>query len=57
MNRRKFLQLAAFDAGAPVHPLKKIIEFNERHRDRELALFGQETVVRAQTVDVCAALD
>ena len=33
---------------APVHTLEEIIEFNERNRDRELACFGQETMIKAQ---------
>jgi len=32
----------------PVHSLKEIIEFNERYRERELALFGQDLFVKAQ---------
>jgi amidase len=40
--------LAALGPGAPVHSLKEIVEFNERNRDRELACFGQETMVKAQ---------
>ena len=34
---------------APVKSLPELIEFNERHRDRELAYFGQETLVEAET--------
>jgi amidase len=33
---------------APVHSLKEVIDFNERNRERELAYFGQETLLRAQ---------
>ena len=40
--------LAALGPNAPVHNLAEIIEFNENHRDRELALFGQETMIKAQ---------
>ncbi|HXG47392.1 MAG TPA: amidase [Methylomirabilota bacterium] len=34
---------------APVKSLEELIAFNERHRDQELALFGQETLVEAQS--------
>lgn len=40
--------LATLGPGAPIHSLQEIIEFNERHRDRELVCFGQETMVKAQ---------
>jgi amidase len=41
--------LAALGPAAPMHTLEDIIAFNERHRDRELICFGQETLVKAQT--------
>jgi amidase len=40
--------LAARGPDAPVHTLQEVIEFNERHRDRELRYFGQETLLRSQ---------
>lgn len=40
--------LATLGPNAPVHTLEEIIEFNERNRDRELACFGQETMIKAQ---------
>lgn len=40
--------LAALGPNAPVHTLEDIIKFNERNRDRELACFGQETMIKAQ---------
>jgi amidase len=33
---------------APVHSLKDIIDFNERHKDQEMPYFGQELMIRAQ---------
>lgn len=33
---------------APVRSLKQVIEFNERHRDRELTWFGQEILIEAE---------
>jgi len=32
----------------PVHSLKEAIEFNERHRDREMPFFGQEMFIDAE---------
>lgn len=40
--------LAALGPDAPVHTLEEIIEFNRRNKDRELAFFGQETLIKAQ---------
>ena len=40
--------LAALGPSAPVKSLKDIIDFNEKHRDRELLYFGQDTMVKAQ---------
>jgi amidase len=40
--------LAALGPEAPVHSLQEIIEFNERHRDREMPYFGQDTMIKAQ---------
>jgi len=40
--------LAALGPKAPVHTLKEIIEFNERHAARELRWFGQEELVKSQ---------
>jgi amidase len=39
--------LAGLGPGAPVHSLKEIIEFNERHRSREMPFFGQEIMIQA----------
>ena len=33
---------------APVKSLQEIIEFNEKHRDRELQWFGQDIMIKAQ---------
>jgi len=33
---------------APVRSLKDVIDFNERHRDREMPYFGQDQFVKAQ---------
>jgi len=40
--------LAALGSRAPVHSLKEIIEFNERHRDREMPYFGQDLFIKAE---------
>ncbi|MGH9443162.1 MAG: amidase [Thermoanaerobaculia bacterium] len=40
--------LAALGPGAPVRSLKEVIEFNERHRDREMPFFGQEILEMAE---------
>ena len=40
--------LAALGPNAPVHTLKEIIEFNERHADQELQWFGQEELVKSE---------
>ena len=40
--------LAALGPGAPARTMADLIAFNERNRDRELALFGQEYMERAQ---------
>jgi amidase len=34
---------------APVRSLKDVIDFNERHKDREMPYFGQDQFVKAQT--------
>jgi amidase len=41
--------LAALGPQAPVHSLQEVIEFNERHKDREMPFAGQETMIRAQS--------
>ena len=33
---------------APVHSLQEIIEFNERHREKEMPYFGQDLFIKAQ---------
>jgi amidase len=40
--------LATRGEGVPVKSLADVIAFNQRNADRELALFGQETLVRAE---------
>jgi amidase len=40
--------LADFGPKAPVHTLKEVIEFNERHRDRVMPYFGQEIFLQAE---------
>jgi amidase len=40
--------LATLGPNAPVRSLAEVIEFNERHKERELAFFGQETFLAAQ---------
>jgi amidase len=39
--------LADLGPSAPVHSLREIIEFNEKHRDREMPYFGQELLIQA----------
>lgn len=39
--------LASLGPNAPVRTLDDIIAFNERHRDRELQFFGQETLIKS----------
>ncbi len=40
--------LASLGARAPVKSLKEIIDFNEKHRDREMPWFGQDIMTKAQ---------
>ena len=40
--------LAGLGPNAPVHSLQEIIEFNEKHADKELKWFGQEELVASQ---------
>jgi amidase len=40
--------LAALGPNAPVRTIDDVIAFNERHRDRELQFFGQETMIRSR---------
>ena len=40
--------LAELGPAAPVKTLKDVIEFNERHRDREMPYFGQELFLQAE---------
>ena len=40
--------LAALGPGSPVHSLAEIIDFNERHRDKEMPFFGQDLFVKAE---------
>ena len=40
--------LARLGPDAPVHSLKEIIEFNEKHRSTEMPYFAQETFLKAE---------
>jgi len=40
--------LAGLGPKAPVHSLKEIIEFNEKHREKELPYFGQDLFTKAE---------
>ncbi|HXL81139.1 MAG TPA: amidase [Pyrinomonadaceae bacterium] len=40
--------LARLGPGAPVHSLKEVIEFNEKHSERELPFFGQDLFIKAE---------
>ena len=39
---------ASLGPDAPVKSMQELIDFNERHAERELPFFGQETLVEAQ---------
>ena len=41
--------LAGVDPKVPVRTLEDLIAFNEKHHDKELRYFGQETFIRAQS--------
>ncbi len=41
--------LARLGPGAPVHTLQEIIEFNDRHRQKEMPYFGQDLFLKAQS--------
>ena len=40
--------LAALGPKAPIHTLEEAIDFNEKHRDREMPYFAQDLFVKAQ---------
>lgn len=40
---------ASLGPNAPIKSLEQLIDFNERNRERELAIFGQETLIEAQS--------
>jgi len=40
--------LARMGPGAPVHTLEDVIEFNDRHREKEMPYFGQDMFLKAQ---------
>jgi amidase len=40
--------LAKLGPRAPVHSLKEVIEFNEKHREQEMPYFGQELFLRSE---------
>ncbi len=40
--------LGRLGAGARVHSLKEVIEFNEKNRDREMPFFGQDLFIKAE---------
>ncbi|MEA2176185.1 MAG: amidase [Blastocatellia bacterium] len=40
--------LAGLGPRAPVRSLKEIIEFNDKHRDREMPYFGQDIMIKAE---------
>ena len=43
------LYLGALGPKAPVHSLAEVIEFNERHRDKEMPWFGQDLMIKSQS--------
>ncbi len=40
--------LASLGPKAPVHSLSEVIEFNEKHKDREMMYFGQDLLIKAE---------
>jgi amidase len=40
--------LSGLGPRAPVHSLKEIIEFNDRHSEREMPYFGQDIMIKAE---------
>jgi amidase len=40
--------LAQLGPAAPVHTLAEVIEFNEKHKDKEMPYFGQELFIKAE---------
>jgi len=40
--------LARLGPSVPVHSLKEVIEFNEKHSDREMPFFGQDLFIKAE---------
>jgi amidase len=40
--------LARLGPGAPIHSLKDAIEFNDKHRDKEMPYFGQDIFIKAE---------
>src|SRR5207247_8380552 len=40
--------LASLGPGAPVKSLKDIIDFNEKHKDKEMPWFGQDIMLKSQ---------
>lgn len=40
--------LAGLGTRTPVHSLKEVIDFNEKHREKEMPYFGQDLFVKAQ---------
>jgi amidase len=40
--------LAGLGAKAPVKSLKEVIDFNEKHRDKEMPYFGQDLFIKAE---------
>lgn len=43
--------LAGLGPNAPVHSLKEIIEFNEQHRGRVMPYFGQDVMIKSETME------
>ncbi|NUO80541.1 amidase [candidate division KSB1 bacterium] len=44
--------LASLGPKAPVRNIDDVIAFNERNRERELAAFGQETMIRSRSMSI-----
>jgi len=42
--------LANLNSGAPVHSLREVIEFNQRHKEQELGWFGQDELIKADAM-------
>ena len=40
--------LGALDPSVPVHSLKEVIDFNEKHKEQEMPFFGQDILIKSE---------